>query len=281
MKVRIATRGSRLALVQTAIVVSLLKEKGVETEVVTVSTKGDKDQKSALCQIGGQGLFVKEIEQYLLSGRADIAVHSGKDLPYTLAEGLVIAATPPAGPSCDVLISRKDAATPARIGTGSPRRFAECSRLFPQAQFLDIRGNVDTRLAKLRGGDYDAVVLAQAGLERLGADLGGFNVRVLSPAECIPAPCQGIIAVECRESDTALIQLLKECSHTETFLRFTAERYLFGLLNADCSVPIGIYSQLSPDGITLTALFGGRKGTSTAPDYKTAAHTLLAQLEVK
>ncbi|MGN0555582.1 MAG: hydroxymethylbilane synthase, partial [Candidatus Fimenecus sp.] len=172
-KIILATRGSKLALVQANQIKNALEQQGANVELLTVSTKGDKDQVSPINQIGGRGLFVTEIEKYISDGRADIAVHSGKDLPYRLSDGLTVAGTPKAADARDCLLTRKGEAPAenAVIGTGSPRRIAECKKYYPNARYESIRGNVDTRLQKLRDGFYDGILLAKAGLDRLGADL--------------------------------------------------------------------------------------------------------------
>lgn len=271
---KLATRGSRLALAQAGLVQSALEALGQKVELLEVTTRGDKDRTSPLVAIGGQGLFVREVEKCLLDGTADLAVHSGKDLPYELAHGLVIAGVPKAASPGDVLVSRKG--TDIRvIGTSSPRRVLECKRFYPNAAYENIRGNVDTRLRKLRDGEYDGIVLAKAGLERLNDENGvsafetvsqEFDVREFSPNEFLPAPCQGILAVECRSDDEELIALLREISDPVSRARFDAERTLFCLLQADCSVPLGVHAEVEPaerEGQTyryrLSALLGNRK----------------------
>ncbi|MDD6569293.1 MAG: hydroxymethylbilane synthase, partial [Acidaminococcus sp.] len=202
-KLIIATRGSKLALAQTEIVQALLQREQVETEIHTITTAGDRDRIHALVKIGGRGVFVREIERELLSGEADLAVHSAKDLPYELAPGLVIAGTPKAADPRDALVSLKGKELTGSfvIGTGSPRRIAEVRPLFPQAVFRDIRGNVTTRLHKLERGEYDAIVLAMAGLERMDVDASAYDIRPFDVEQVMPAGCQGIIAVECRSRD--------------------------------------------------------------------------------
>ena len=279
LTLRLATRGSGLALAQAELVSRALNGLGVEVETVPVSTRGDRDQTTQLTQLGGRGLFVKEVEQYLLDGRADLAVHSGKDLPYELADGLVIGGVPEAADCRDVLVARKGCADPAVIGTGSPRRETECRALYPNARFESIRGNVDTRLRKLREGQYDAILLAKAGLDRLGADLSDFEVRLFSPQEFLPAPCQGLLAVECRADDTAVRDLLARISDPESRRRFDAERALFSRMQADCSVPLGVHCSLEPDGsLTLTALYNDRKSTRNGTDVETLCNEIIREL---
>lgn len=254
----IATRGSALALAQAKIVRELLKEKGIDSEIQVVSTKGDKDRIHPLNEIGGKGLFVKEVEREILSGRADIAVHSGKDLPYGLAEGTVIAGIPRAADGRDCLITMKGRALPreAQIGTGSPRRIVQMKKLLPEAVPVPIRGNVDTRLQKLRDGSYDGLFLAKAGLDRLRTDLSDFDVRTFPQEEFLPAACQGILAVQCREDDFPRRKVLEEISDPDASRRFAAERYMLGLLKAECTDPVGACAELREGQITIRALLG-------------------------
>ncbi|MCD7723292.1 MAG: hydroxymethylbilane synthase [Clostridiales bacterium] len=257
----LATRSSRLATIQAQIVKDSLENQGVNITIEKVSTKGDKDRRSPINEIGGRGLFVKDIEEYLLDGRADIAVHSGKDLPYTLANGLIIAGTPKAADSEDCLIFRKGEAHKNNIliGTGSPRRITECKKFFPNAKYESIRGNVDTRLEKLKCGQYDAIILAKAGIDRLNTDLSEFDVRVFDTNEFIPSACQGIIAAECRENDSEIIKLLHSVSDEITAKRFEAERYMLSLMQADCNVALGVHSKIDGEEIEISAMFCGRR----------------------
>ena len=278
MRIKLATRGSRLALIQSDIVKSELEKLGAEIELVMVSTKGDRYQTSPINAIGGRGLFVKEIERYLLDGRADIAVHSGKDLPYELEKGLVISGTPKSADSRDMLIIRKGLNGIKVIGTGSPRRITECKKIYPDARYVNIRGNVDTRLNKLRNGEYDAIILAKAGLDRIGAALDDFDTRLFETDEFIPSACQGIIAVETREADTNIISLLHQISDEQTKKRFEAERYMFSLLKADCSVPLGVHSIIDADEIKITAMMNGKKITKQGIDYKELCRKIKSEL---
>lgn len=261
-KLIVATRGSRLALAQTKIVCQMLAEAGVETGIRTITTAGDRDRIHALVKIGGRGIFVREIERELLSGEADIAVHSAKDLPYQLAEGLLIAGTPPAADPRDalVLLRGKELCPGDVIGTGSPRRIQEIHRQLPEMTFRDIRGNVTTRLHKLERGEYDAIVLAMAGIERLDLDMDRFQVLPFAVDQVIPAGCQGIIGIECRKGDKGLVQLLQQISDSETWRRFWWERQLFSSMKVDCSCPVGIHCQFLADGrMELRAMVDGKK----------------------
>lgn len=259
----IATRTSKLAMAQTKIVKTLLENLGVQVEIKKVSTKGDKDRTSPLSAIGGNGLFVAEIEKVLLSHDADIAVHSGKDLPYRLADGLVVAATPKAASCNDCLLTVSGRALPENpiIGTGSARRANQCKNLLPNARFSQIRGNIDTRIKKLCEGAYDGIILAKAGLERLNIDLSVLTVKEFNADEFIPAACQGIIAVECRADDEAVQYLLAKINHKETMKRFEAERYMLSCLQADCSAAVGVHAMLDGDEIFIEALFKDKKAS--------------------
>ncbi len=281
----IATRGSALALAQTEIVRRLLKEKGIDTEIRVVSTRGDKDRVRPLSEIGGKGLFVREVEREVISGRADIAVHSGKDLPYALAQGTLIAGIPKAGDERDCLITRKGEGLfeGARIGTGSPRRMIQMKRLLPQAACVPIRGNVDTRLKKLREGEYDGIFLAKAGLERLHTDLSEFAVRIFSAQEFLPAACQGILAVQCREEDEARRAVLEEISDPDSVCRFRAERCMLSLLEAECTDPVGAWTKIEGDRITIRALLGDRQAQrmGEAADYERLCAEIASELRTE
>lgn len=265
MHINLATRGSKLALVQANLVKSALEKLGAEVTLLEVKTKGDQDRSSPINAIGGRGLFVTGIERYLSEGKADIAVHSGKDLPYKLMTGLTVAGVPAAADARDCLLVRKNEIIKetARIGTGSPRRVTECKKLYPNARYESIRGNVDTRLDKLRGGLYDGILLAKAGLDRLQADLSDFDVRVFEPDVFLPSACQGILAVECREQDAEIVRLLQKITDENARKRFTVERYMLGLMQADCSVALGVHAVLSGNRLTVTALYDGRKAAQT------------------
>lgn len=272
MNINLATRGSKLALVQAGIIKNALAEKGVKVNLIEVSTKGDIDRTSPINQIGGRGLFVTGIEKYLFDGRADIAVHSGKDLPYKLIEGLTIAGVPKAADSRDCLIVRKGEYLKENsvIGTGSPRRIVECKKFYPNARYESIRGNVDTRLNKLCDGLYDGIILAKAGLDRLNVDLYDFDVRIFEPDEFLPSACQGIMAVECRENNKDIVELLHSISDEKSSKRFEAERYMLGLMQADCSMALGAYSNIDGDMLKITALYNGKRASRTGSfaDYR-------------
>lgn len=247
MNIKIGTRKSKLALAQTNMVVNEIKKYFPSTniEVVHFTTKGDKVLNKPLINIGGKGVFVTEIEDALLNKEIDLAVHSAKDLPLQLQDNLTISAVLKRGNYRDTLVTVKgkeiDFSREIIIGTGSNRRKLAFKNLYPNAAFKDIRGNVDTRLNKLYNGEYDGIILAMAGLERL--DLLSDSRFTFTPFDYkvfVPAPCQGIIAIESRNND--LTEILSKINHKDTFYSFQTERHILNILNADCGMPLGSYS---------------------------------------
>ena len=261
MKLRAGTRKSPLAMAQTYMVLDMIKAAFPEcdTEIVTFTTKGDRQLDRPLDKIGGKGVFVTEIEQALQSGEIDFAVHSAKDLPVTLGEGLEISGVCPRGNYRDMLVTKKGVvfndSDVFTVGTGSQRRRGGFARLYPNAKFADIRGNVGTRLKKLSDGLYDGIILCAAGTERLGLSLSEYDVKEFEPWELLPAPCQAIIAVECAKESKAA-EVISQVSHKETMLRFETEREVIRLLGADCTVPVGAYSEINGEKISLTVSDG-------------------------
>lgn len=254
-KIRIGTRKSRLALVQTNMVVRELKRSypDIETEIITVSTKGDRIIDRPLTEIGGKGIFISEIENMLLKNEIDIAVHSAKDLPLQLAENLIISGVLERGDYRDAVVVMKDHCFENKeniiIGTGSLRRRLNLKRHYNNISFKEIRGNVDTRLKKLENNEYDALILACAGLERLDfMKSEKYDICPFDYDEFLPSPCQGIIAVESRKNDD-FSDLIKNISDKKSFIQFETERYILELLNADCTTSIGAYSELFEDKI--------------------------------
>lgn len=252
MKVRIATRGSDLALWQANYIAGRLRETlAVETELVVITTTGDRIQGIPLAEIGGKGLFVKEIEEALLEGRADLAVHSAKDLPAAMAEGLALVAFPQREDPRDALVGRNTTDSlmglpeGARVGTGSVRRSALLRAARPDIEVVPLRGNVPTRIAKIESLNLDAVILASAGLERLG--LTSRVSELISPEAMLPAVCQGTLALEAREGES-LAQDLAALDDPETATRVAAERAFQAELNGDCSVPLAAYCELISGG---------------------------------
>lgn len=264
MKIRIGTRKSKLALAQTEMVISEIMRAfpDAQPEVVYVSTKGDRVTDVPLEKLGGNGVFVKEIEQLLLENKIDIAVHSAKDLPVKLADGLAVSGVLNRGNPRDMLLLRSgvniDEKACLNIGTGSLRRRQNLSFLYPNVRFSDIRGNVDTRLKKLACGEYDGIILACAGVERLGADLGGFRTICFDTERFLPAACQAIIAVECRQ-DSAAEGVAKAVSDKDTMLCYETEKEVLRLLGADCGTPVSAYARTNGSEITLTASLSPEK----------------------
>lgn len=247
MNIKIGTRKSKLALAQTNMVVNEIKKyfPSINIEVVHFTTKGDKVLNKPLINIGGKGVFVTEIEGALLNKEIDLAVHSAKDLPLQLQDNLTISSVLKRGNYRDTLVTVKgkeiDFSREIIIGTGSNRRKLAFKNLYPNATFKDIRGNVDTRLNKLYNGEYDGIILAMAGLERL--DLlsdSRFTFTPFDYKDFVPAPCQGIIAIESRNND--LTEILSKINHKDTFYSFQTERHILNILNADCGMPLGAYS---------------------------------------
>lgn len=247
MNIKIGTRKSKLALAQTNMVVNEIKKyfPSINIEVVHFTTKGDKVLNKPLINIGGKGVFVTEIEDALINKEIDLAVHSAKDLPLMLQDNLTISAVLKRGNYRDTLVTVKskeiDFSKETVIGTGSNRRKLAFKNLYPNATFKDIRGNVDTRLNKLYNGEYDGIILAMAGLERL--DLlsdSRFTFTPFDYKEFVPAPCQGIIAIESRNND--LTEILSKINHKDTYYSFKTERHILNILNADCGMPLGAYS---------------------------------------
>jgi hydroxymethylbilane synthase len=243
--VRLATRQSALALAQTRLVADALRaaRPGLEVELVPVVTEGDRRRDVATTELGGKGVFTAAVQQAVLDGRADLAVHSAKDLPALQSPGLALAAVPERADPRDVLVARgtvgglDDLARGASVGTGSPRRVALLRWLRPDLEVLPIRGNVDTRLRKARSGQFDAVVLAAAGLDRLG--LGEQAAAPLDPEVFTPAPGQGCLAVEAREDDARVLELAGAITHEASLVALRAERAFLAALGGSCTLPAG------------------------------------------
>jgi hydroxymethylbilane synthase len=259
VKIRVGTRGSKLALAQTNLVIEALEaaRPGLDVELCIIQTEGDRRRRASLLAIGGQGVFTRELEVALLDGEIDVAVHSLKDLPSTLPEGLVLASTPPREDPRDVLVTREGTALGALfdgavVGTGSLRRRAQLLRLRPDLKMKDIRGNVDTRLAKLDAGEYDAIILAAAGLSRLGA-LGRVQAEVLATEAVLPAPAQGILGLECRADDAATWDVLLSINHGPTFVSATAERAVLSHFGIGCRLPVAALAETERDTLRLRA----------------------------
>ncbi len=268
-KLKIGTRKSQLSLRQTELAVQALKKAHpkLETALVPFQTRGDVILDKPLWELGGsgKGVFSLEFEQMILNNEIDIAVHSGKDLPLFLAEGLEIIGVLKRGDPRDVLIMPKGRKPEdcRVIGTGSLRRQQCAAEIFPWAECKLIRGNIQTRLRKLESGCYDAILLAKAGLDRMGiTEANGYSFRILSPEEFLPAACQGIIVVEGKPELAAFVGVI---THEETRLVFETEREVLMRLNADCSEPAAAFAELNGENIRLRAMYGKRFAEGVAP----------------
>lgn len=283
--IRLGTRASKLATTQSGWVADRLREAhGVEVELVEISTFGDRSS-APLAQIGGTGVFVAAVREAVLDGTVDFAVHSLKDLPTGAAEGLNLAAVPVREDPRDVLIARDgltlgELPRGARVGTGSPRRVSQLNALGLGIEIAELRGNVDTRIGKVTGGELDAIVLARAGLLRLGrADEA---TEVLDPLQMLPAPGQGALACECRADDDATTALLSVLDDPDTRAAVTAERTLLATLEAGCSAPVGALADVvwgdDGDELWLRAVVGDLSGNPVIRRSASGAPTEAAAL---
>ncbi len=251
---RIGTRGSLLAKWQAeSIRKRLFAATGVEAEIVIIKTAGDKMQQAPLTQIGGKGIFIKELEEELLDETIDLAVHSVKDIPTDTPSRLMFPAVCRRDDVRDCLVGSTLAnlRQGARVGTSSLRRQAQLSHIRPDLDFRDLRGNVDTRLRKVESGEYDAILLAKAGLDRLGVSQR--ISEILSPDVCMPAVGQGAIAVECRLKDTETADILAPLDDAETRTAIIAERALLAALQGGCQVPLGAWARIERGELVLEA----------------------------
>jgi hydroxymethylbilane synthase len=284
---RLGSRRSPMAVAQSGDVARLLTERtGRQVEIVGVTTLGDVSREQ-LTQIGGTGVFVSALRESLLRREVDFAVHSLKDLPTGAPQGITLAAIPPRDDPRDALVARNgaklaDLPAGARIGTGSPRRAAQLAVLRGDITCVPIRGNAGTRLAKVRDGELDAVVLAYAGLARIGhTDLVS---EVFEPDSMVPSPGQGALAVECRADDAELTGLLATIDHRQSRAAVTAERGLLAALEAGCSAPVGAYAAFSGTQLRLDAVVLGEKmivrehGEADATDAARLGRELAARM---
>jgi len=269
-KLKLGTRGSKLALVQSEIVQKALERKGnVEIELRIITTAGDRESTLPLNKIEGKGFFTKEIEQALLNKEIDLAVHSLKDLMTALPEGLKLGAVGFRADRRELLVMQTGVYSSsgvipitagAVIGTGSARRQAQIAVHNPGVVVNDIRGNVPTRVEKVRNGEYDAIVVAAAGIERLDLDLSEFTTQYLAPDQFLPAPGQGMLAIQIRSEDSetdALVRMLEDpTARTEAAL----ERGLLEKFDSGCSLPLGVYTELTNSAYRLVAVLGHRDG---------------------
>ncbi len=263
MKLRLGTRGSRLALVQAESVAGRLRALGVDVELVVIRTSGDRLAQVALAEFGGKALFVKEIQEALLAGRVDVAVHSLKDVPAVLPVGLTLGAFPPREDPRDVLVSRAGASLDdlppgSAVGTSSLRRRVLVRARRPDLSLEPIRGNVDSRLTKLEQGAYDALIIAKAGLDRLGLTVP--YALPLSTDEFLPAVGQGILAIELREADREGLELLRQVDDTRTRTAALAERSYLEALGAGCHTPVAGHASVEGDALRLTGMVASVDG---------------------
>ena len=289
---RLGTRGSELALFQAHAVAALLAARaGVRCEIVVIKTSGDKLAEASLAQIGGKRLFVKEIEDALLAGDVDLAVHSSKDMPAVLPEGLRISAVLPREEPLDAIVLPGSAASLSmeeiervlgrapRIGTSSIRRIAQLARRFSGATFLPVRGNLGTRLRKLDSGEYDALVLAAAGLRRLGQT---DRITATVPVDaCVPAPGQGIIAVETRDHDAQVMGVVGRVDDAEAAAALRAERAVVARLGGGCQMPIGALATMSGGQLTVRGVVISPDGTRMVEGNSEGAATDAERLGIE
>lgn len=247
----IGSRGSDLALWQANHVKRQLEDLGAKVEIKIIKTQGDIIQHLSFDKMEGKGFFTKEIEAALLDKSIDLAVHSHKDLETTYPAGLTISCVSERENPADLLLIAKDAVDStskwnlkknAIVGTSSTRRKSQVVRFHPDVVINDLRGNVPTRIQKLRDGNYDAILLAKAGVDRLEIDLSEFHVEVLDPTEFVPAPAQGVLGLQIREEDTSLHELLQKMNHSDIQTTISVERKVLNLLQGGCQLPLGVYA---------------------------------------
>ena len=248
--IRIGSRGSDLALWQAHHVKRQLEELGCTVDITIIKTQGDAIQHLSFDKLEGKGFFTKEIEQALLDKSVDLAVHSHKDLETSQPEGLVIACVSEREDPADLLLVAKTSVNMeqpwnlklnAVVGTSSARRKSQVVRFRDDVEIKDLRGNVPTRIQKLREGQYAGILLAKAGVDRLNIDLSEFHVFVMDPKEFVPAPAQGVLALQIREEDTALFDLLQKMNHPEVQRRIAVERKVLNLMQGGCQLPLGVF----------------------------------------
>lgn len=302
---RLGTRGSALAMVQARAIARALIAAGHSVEIVVKQTIGDLDKKSAFAAIGPPGVFVREIETALLEGELDVAVHCYKDLPSLSPEGLIIAAVPPREDPGELLLIQSAAFDPTQsalpltsgavVGTSAARRQALITRACADVECRELRGNVPTRIAKLRAGDYDAIVLAAAGINRLRAgaergenpapELAGLEVHALPPTTFVPAPSQGALALQVRADDAAARAAVQALHDPDTERTVRAERHLLKLVQAGCEAPIGAFARVcSADSLELFGFFEhagvAHRTHHTGPDPRALAEAAFAAFDL-
>jgi hydroxymethylbilane synthase len=264
--IKIATRSSKLALVQAGLIRELFTNlyPDIEISLVKVTTKGDRDKSDFLYKSESVGLFTRQVEKTIIEQKADIAVHSFKDLPTAIAPGLVIAAVPKRDSPADALVTSLPISAIAQlpagatIGTSSLRRIAQLLHIRADLNCMPLRGNIDTRLAKVASGQVDAAVIAAAGLNRLG--LADKISAILPPSEFIPAPAQGALAVQIRDDDAELAGLLSKIDDRNSRITAEAERKVLAAMHGGCSIPVGVYAQIDGNTITIEAMISDVNG---------------------
>ena len=274
---RLATRGSALALWQAAHVTALLQStaaaagRSVVVEKVIVETMADQRLDIPIDAMGGKGVFVKEIQAAVLDGRADLAVHSGKDLPAITPDELMIAAVPERGDVRDVLVGSTIDGLPqgGHVATGSIRRKAQLASLRPDLVFSGLRGNIATRLEKAEG--FDAIVMAAAAIERLGISMNDRLVQILDPSVMLPQVAQGALVIECRRDDSATLALCAALNHGPTRVCVDAERAFLAELGGDCDLPVAAYAVLIGDELQIDALVAAPDGSTMLRDSRRCA----------
>ena len=275
--IKIGTRGSKLAVAQSGMIGEIIRKEHpeIDIELVIIKTKGDKIIDSPLSKIGGKGLFVKEIEEALLENRVDIAVHSIKDVPAELPDGLCIPFFPEREDPSDAFLSIKynrlnDLPEGSKVGTGSLRRSSQLLNKRPDIKIVPIRGNVDTRISKLETGELDAILLAASGLNRLG--LSSKIKQLLPPLDFIPAVGQGALGLEVRANDIDCNKLLEFINHAETALAVRAERAFLNKLEGGCQVPIGAHALIDGDNIVIHGMVSELDGSKIIRDSVTMTY---------
>ena len=287
MKIRIGSRGSDLALWQAHFVEDQLKDLGHEVEIIIIETRGDKIQDLSFDKIEGKGFFTKEIEDALLNNEIDLAVHSHKDLETTNPPGLKIAAVSYREDPTDTLLIKKEAYDDVKlldlkdnpvVGTSSARRQTQLRRLRGDVQLKDLRGNVPTRINKLREGQYDAIVLASAGLKRLELDLSDLRVVEMNPTLFVPAPAQGVLGLQIREADLDLQAVLNEINHSDVAEQINVERTVLKKMEGGCQLPLGVYcTKENGEWVVYTSYANDKEAVAEVNSYQSLTDEGLAE----
>lgn len=293
--IKIGTRGSDLALWQANFVKGELEKLGCEVEINIIKTQGDKIQHLSFDKLEGKGFFTKEIEDALLNESVDLAVHSHKDLETNQPEGLEIVAVSDRESPADILLIQKDAYDPSQplaikagavVGTSSARRQALLKAFRSDITIKDLRGNVPTRIDKLRQGNYDAIVLAHAGVSRLEIDLSEFQVEVLKPQDFVPAPAQGVLGLQIRANDTETRKYVAQMNNAAVKSIINIERGVLNKLNGGCQLPLGVYAEKIDGKYEVWTALGQEDGSmkrlqSTFENEEGAADSIIAELKKK